>query len=170
MPVPPIRIFAHVPLSQLIKNDNEDCERQRITPPTKNFFDMDTSRPHNFTIWTLQDKISNNSYWGDKTTYKQQQFPPPNLYSISYCPSLKLYDQWFNKMLLNYTLVENRIDASFTHDQIRPLRNNHADHKGRVTSIFQLFAFGVRPFLPIRIQQVVDALRIPFLAQPWNIL
>lgn len=62
-----------------------------------------------------------------------------------------------------FTLLNDRIDPGFTNNQVGPLRHHYTDHEGCVTRVFQFFTTLIRPFLAVRVLQVVYMLRIPLL-------
>ena len=59
---------------------------------------------------------------------------------------------------VGHTLLEDRVLASFTDDQISPLDNNYGDKEGCVTSVLKNLAVLVSPLLTIRVLKVINRL------------
>ena len=62
---------------------------------------------------------------------------------------------------VGHTLLEDRVLASFTDDQISPLDNHNGDKEGGVTSVLEDLPLSVGPLLTIGVFQVVDSLGVP---------
>ena len=63
--------------------------------------------------------------------------------------------------MILHSLLEHGVLPRLANDEIGPLNYNNGHKEGRVAGVLQDLPVGVRPFLAVRVLQVIDSLRVP---------